>query len=1056
MRSTNPREAAFRLPSTFRLSVLTVAVAAAQGAFAQSPEPQQSQPEEIVITGSRIRLDGMNTPNPVTVVTPEQLKLTAPTTLIEGMAELPQFYQSNTTTNTGGFFTTPGAGSLNLRGLQNKRTLTLLGGRRVVPSTIYGGPDINLFPENILRTVETVTSGATATYGTDAVAGVVNFIVDTDFKGVKAEVQTGETDRGDNKNNKVSVSAGFAFGENGKTHFLVSGETFSQDAIWSRDGYDWYQGWGLVQNPSATRGQTPDNPINIAYPHVVSRLASLDGIVTLGTGTTRYSIDQNGNATPFVLGSAFDNSAQTIANGGSGTDNGIPEAQLQPETSRDNFFSYIEHNFNDNFKIYGQVLYGEASFTNKNTGGSMLPTVTAAANGTVSTNQGRGIVVRLSNPFLPAALRTAMIGTGTANAPQFATATLGRIGDRSDIAFDSFTQQDTETTSITAGFELALEGDGFFNDWQVNGYYQNGNTDVDAIQRGGVRIDRLYLAADAVTGPNGQPMCNVTVVSGLYPDCQPINLFGRGHASAAAVDWVTGFTPGRSVSVQGWLPGGAKIPYDYISTENKLRAIELDQDVYELTANGAIAKGWAGEIAMAVGIAYRDEGFIQYVQAPEGNPTTDPSARPVQYSDTGCPGAFPARTVPLGIRGVPCADATNSVEFQFSKVPFGIGDYNVKEAFTEFRIPLVADRAFAKRMDLDLAYRWAKYSGSDAVESWKGGFEWAITDRVRFRGTKSQDVRAATLGERYDRTGGIANVCDVGEDPACAAISRYDVTTVSGGNPTVAPEEAHTTTAGFVFNPGKNGYWDLSVDWYDINVKDNINLYGVQTIVDNCYKLGDVDSCGQIERNGTASTIKPGLNRISIVNDIYVNVNSVAANGIDTELAFSKPVNWFGGSNIGFRLLSSFLLENSRTNSAGLKTETQGTYFAGALPERQFTLSGNLLKGPMSVSLQARYQEETVQQNVNVFQSTFNGGAIRYDVADNTVDSSVLLDANFGYNFDLRGNTRMRLYFNINNLLDEDPQALYAVLGGLNGAPSNGYVGDLRGRRYALGLNVDF
>ena len=157
MNSTGLREAAFRLPSGFRLSLLAVAIASAQGvAYAQAPTPPADQPaEEIIITGSRIRLDGMETSNPVTVVTPQQLSLTAPTTLIEGMAELPQFYQSNTTTNTGGFFTTPGAGTLNLAGLQGKRTLTLLSGRRVVSSTIYGGPDINLFPEKMLRTVET-------------------------------------------------------------------------------------------------------------------------------------------------------------------------------------------------------------------------------------------------------------------------------------------------------------------------------------------------------------------------------------------------------------------------------------------------------------------------------------------------------------------------------------------------------------------------------------------------------------------------------------------------------------------------------------------------------------------------------------------------------------------------------------------------------------------------------------------------------------------------------------------------------------------------------------
>ena len=127
----------------------------------------------------------------------------APGTLVEGMVQLPQFYGSTTTANTGGFFTSPGAGNLNLRGLQSKRTLTLLDGRRVVASTIYGGPDINLFPENMLERVESVTGGASAAYGTDAVTGVVNFILDTDFDGFRANVQGGETGDGDNGEHRV-------------------------------------------------------------------------------------------------------------------------------------------------------------------------------------------------------------------------------------------------------------------------------------------------------------------------------------------------------------------------------------------------------------------------------------------------------------------------------------------------------------------------------------------------------------------------------------------------------------------------------------------------------------------------------------------------------------------------------------------------------------------------------------------------------------------------------------------------------------------------------------
>src|SRR5690606_6981964 len=113
------------------------------------------------------------------------------------------------------------------------------------------------------------------------------------------------------------------------------------------------------------------------------------------------------------------------------------------------------------------------------------------------------------------------------------------------------TEQSTETTSVTGGFKYAVEG-GFFDGWELNGYYQKGETDVEAIQHQGVRLDRIYLAMDVVSTPDG-PRCNVTVVSGLYPDCVPLNLFGRGNASPAALDWVLGFEPGVPMTANGFL-----------------------------------------------------------------------------------------------------------------------------------------------------------------------------------------------------------------------------------------------------------------------------------------------------------------------------------------------------------------------------------------------------------------------------------------------------------------------------------------------------------------------
>lgn len=125
------------------------------------------------------------------------------------------------------------------------------------------------------------------------------------------------------------------------------------------------------------------------------------------------------------------------------------------------------------------------------------------------------------------------------------------------------------------------------------------------------------------------------------------------------------------------------------------------------------------------------------------------------------------------------------------------------------------------------------------------------------------------------------------------------------------------------------------------------------------------------------------------------------------------------------------------------------------MPEWQGQVSASLAHGPLTLSLQARYTGATAQLlTQNVYQASL--GRVRYDVLDNTINSSAILDSAFGYDFKLRNGNRMRLYANVNNLLDRDPEASYSVLSAFTSYVTNGYVGDLRGRRYALGLNFDF
>ena len=994
---------------------------AAPAALAQ-PQPEGSL-EEVVVTGSRIRqTSGMETPNPVTVVTPTELSVLAPTNLIEGLAQLPQFYGSATTQQPSAFFTSTGAGSLDLRGLQSKRTLQLLNGRRVVSSTIFGGPDINLFPENIVRSIETVTGGASAAYGTDAVAGVVNFILDTDFEGIKANVQGGANLEGQNENHKVSIGGGFSVGES--THILLNVERERQDPIWASDilDYDWYRARALIENPAPGAGSSPDNPFYIAVNDVRSFNFDIDGFFHLPTAAGGNQIlDSNGNPSPFVPGSPCNTHGCSTTNGGSGHESGIPSMNVTPDSGRENGFAYLSHDFSDQLSVFGQAIHGKADFTQLNFGGLFpFPPLPPFR---------RNFTIFDGNPFLPPAIQQAMTDNGLPSVP------FSRVGAPEDLAAESATRQVTETNSYTAGFDYELEGG-----WLIKGYYQTGDTDVRAIQKGGIRLDRVYLAADVVLDANGQPACNVTVVSGLYPDCVPLNLFGRGNASAAAVDWVTGFEAGVPMNANGFLSATESIPHSYISGEDKQRVLAIDQDVWEISADGKIAEGWAGPITMAAGYGQREESFVQVVEVgPGGNVDADPRGRPVA-----------ANNLALGIRGVPGGNAAsgNSVEIQFSNVPFARGAQDVKEAFTEVLLPLVSEQTLVQQLNFSAAYRWADYSGVGSVDSWKGGLDWTVNDVLRLRTTISQDVRAATMGEKFDRTGGVGNITDYLLDPGGGF--SYGITTFSNGTPDIRPENAKTKVLGFVYAPARAQGLSLSVDWYNVKVTDNINQITAADVVRGCHVDNDVDLCAFITRGGPPSTQDPSINTISLVGVPYFNQASVEANGVDFELVYLRGVNWFGGGDVNVRLLGSYLQERSNTNSQGAKTEVQGRF---GFPEWTAVISGGYRRGPLSVNLSARYTDD---QLINPAWN-FNGTSTRWDVADNTVESDVLVDASVRYRFGM-GDANISVFGTVNNLFDADPQEYLAAVfsSNFNTGTGLGVTGDQRGRRYVVGVAVDF
>ena len=245
----------------------------------------------------------MSTPTPVTAVTADELLALSPSTLISALSQLPQFYGNSTNDVRSGFFGSGGSGNLNLRGLNT-------GGSRPHadaaewPSRRAGHRhrqvDINILPSALIKRVDTVTGGASAAYGTDAVAGAVNFILDTEYTGWQMNAQAGTTSRSDRDNMLYSAAWGGDLGE--RSHLLLSAEYYHADQVLNYGGRDWYKGYSLVPNP-VTSSTTPRL---LAAPNVVSSNATFGGLIAAGVPTTsalfRRYFRPDGTIAPFVLG----------------------------------------------------------------------------------------------------------------------------------------------------------------------------------------------------------------------------------------------------------------------------------------------------------------------------------------------------------------------------------------------------------------------------------------------------------------------------------------------------------------------------------------------------------------------------------------------------------------------------------------------------------------------------------------------------------------------------------------------------------------------------------
>lgn len=1042
------QESAVSVRSRCHHLLVTGASALALAAFSHAAQAQDEPDEQaaagegqpIYVTGSRIQTDGMQSPVPVTVVAADEIEALSPGALITGVSQLPQFY-GNQTPNSGNFFTRAGYGALNLRGLGVNRTLTLLNGRRMVSTSAFGGVDINLFPEAMIRSVETTTGGASAAYGSDAVAGVVNFVLDTDFTGLTMSAQAGITSRDDGENYELSAAWGTDFA-GGRGHLQVSGEYYDQQGIHDYSGRDWYQAWGTFGNG------TQADPFRF-LPNTVSANATFDGrIFAPGTAINGLVFDRNGNVGPYQPG--------TVNQGGAGTppartsgnpaldDLGSEVFTLYPDLDRYSVYGYADYEVSDNVLVFGQYLHGRTHIFSFNTPrGSFTGAPTA-------------LTIFSGNPYLPADLQATM----TAN--NIASFTLRRMGSIEDVGQTYL--DDTTTQDIgTLGFEAEIPDGGFLGGWNVDGFYQYGRS-RRVWDQFGLRVDRIFAAVDAVRDGSGNIVCNVSTTAAgaaAFPGCQPLNLFGRGNASGAAVDYVTGFEAGQSVTTPVFFADGGYGPgrtYSYTTGEAKRNVTTFQQHFAEISGSGEIVDLWAGALSGAIGGSYRRDEVLQLVQDVTNLTSnhTLPLNQRLDPAGNMLPPVVAPNNAALGLRGVNGADASNTVGNQFSKVSNIQGDAEVWEVFGEVLLPLIDTEAVSA--SANAAVRWADYSGSGSIWAYKGGLEVGFAeDQVRLRGTYSRDVRAGNLSERFDKTGGTATI----DDPrTVGVIEALTVTRFSGGNPLVRPEQADTFTAGVVFQPGFLPGFSASLDYYNIEITDAISQVGNQAVLNRCFLDSAQEFCDLITTSNGAAT--PGdTGSLVLVGDVFVNVAESTVEGIDFEASYMSDIDLLGGADesIGLRFFASWLLERSETTASGARTDFAGQLGAGQisgvyLPYADFKATGSLTYRNSGVSalLQARHTGSGFQDVCGEAGRCPTSSFVY--IEDNRVRAVTYVDLRLGYEFEY-GDAQLELFGNVTNLFDADPPLTpsYSAFLGYS-TQHNSSVYDVLGRRFTVGVRL--
>ena len=891
-------------------------------------EDEDSLLEEVTVTASRLKETGFEAPTPVTVLGAEDMQVRGITNVADIINEVPAFTPTLTPQSTVLSTRQNGVNGLDLRGLGMNRNLILVNGRRHVPFDEFGIVDINAIPSIVVKRVEIVTGGASAAWGSDAISGVVNIIYDNDLEGAKIEAQYGESDAGDAENGRISAAYGSHFSDD-RGHFMIAVDYFDNNGIPEGKVRNWVRKHpGVLVNPL-------DTGPNDGIPHFVIRndatlfLASPNGVtLPLGLPTDNLEFLPDGTVIPRALGIPGGNLMQ----GGSGSFLSDRNA-LDIPLERQSILGTLDYQFTDQVRFFS-----EASYTKSESSGAVVDAFMF------------GGTIFSGNPYLPASVQDTMNITHVPFLVLFRT-------------FEEFPPITSVSKNENKRVVVGLDGE-FGNGWWWETYYQYGKAEFSNDQPYNELPANLAFAANAVVDPlSGEIVCaaNAGGANGA-PGCVPINLFGKGSPSQAAIDYIT--ATGMSLT-------------------------NLKQQVASASIGGEIAKGWAGPISAAFGAEFRKESLDRAVD-----------------------------------------DDSDNFRFLITNAQPLSGDFDVKELFTEFLVPLIAGD---QKLDFNAAVRWADYSTVGSTVSWKGGLVFQPIDSLMFRGSVSQDIRAPSIGETFLET---LLLFDDVSNPGTGGQDFIQV--FNTGNENLTEEKAITKTFGVVWSPTQADF-QISVDWYNIDLEDGIGSISNQDIVDRC-AAGAAEFCGLIE-------FAPDGTIINITNTL-LNLGTLEVEGLDFAANYRLPM---GKGSFGFNFLGSYVIKKEVApqgaeprNVVGEMRFNSNVNFG--LPEWKARLGASYDQGPWGVYGQVRY--------ISSGKYDQSWGPEQLSPEDNSIGAQYYFDLSAYYRFELGSVKNLELYGGVSNLFDRDPPVVPVDF--ISNLATNPTHYDVIGRRYYIGIRLAF